>query len=60
MVVFVGTPLFRRIALWVVMETMPLDIARISVFFLGTHFGGMTRVPMNNSAPTETCPGVAK
>ena len=29
MVVFVGTPPFRRIALWVAMETMHLDIARI-------------------------------
>ena len=29
MVVFVGTPPFRRIALWVAMETMCLYIARI-------------------------------
>ena len=29
MVVFVGTPPFRGIALWVAMETMHLDIARI-------------------------------
>ena len=32
LVVFVGTPPFRRIPLWVAMETMHLDIARI-VFF---------------------------
>ena len=37
MFVFVGTPPFRRIALWVATETMHLDIARIS-FFLGTIF----------------------
>ena len=29
MVVFVGTPPFKRIALWVAMETMHLDMARI-------------------------------
>ena len=29
MVVYVVTPPFRRIALWVAMETMYLDIARI-------------------------------
>ena len=43
MVVFVGTPLFRRIALWVAMETMHLDIARIRFFpgdkFLGHDWG---------------------
>ena len=43
MVVFVGTPPFRRIALWVAMETMHLDIARISFFskdkFLGHDWG---------------------
>ena len=38
MVVFVGTPPFTRIALWVAMETMHLDIARIS-FFQGQIFG---------------------
>ena len=58
MVVFVGTPPFRKIALRVAMETMYLDIVRIS-FFLGTNFWGMTGVPMNNSTPMETCPGVA-
>ena len=36
MVVFVGTPPFKRIALWVAMETMHLDIARIS--FSGDKF----------------------
>ena len=35
MVVFVGAPPFMRIVLWVAMETMHLDIARIS-FFLET------------------------
>ena len=59
MVVFVGTPPFRRIALWVAMETMHLNIARIS-FFLGTNFWGMTGVPMNNPTPMKTCPGVAR
>ena len=59
MVVFVGTRPFRRIALWVAMETMHLDIARIS-FFLRPSFLGMTWVPMNNSTPMETCPVVAK
>ena len=39
MVVFVGTPQFRRIALWIAMETMHLDIARIS-FFSGDKFLG--------------------
>ena len=29
-------------------------------FFLGTNFWGMTGVPMNNSTPMETCPGVAR
>ena len=29
MVVFIGTPPFRRIGLWVAMETMHLNIARI-------------------------------
>ena len=38
MVVFVGTPPFRRIALSVAMETMHLDIARKS-FFWGQIFG---------------------
>ena len=37
MVVFVGTPPFRRISLWVAMGTMQLDIARIS-FFSGDKF----------------------
>ena len=59
MVVFVGTPPFWRIALWVAMKTMHLDIAKIS-FFLGTNFLGMTRVPMNNSTPMESCPEVAR
>ena len=59
MVVFVGTPPFRRIALWVAMETMHLDIARISLF-LGTNFWGMTGVPMNNSTPLKTCLEVAR
>ena len=56
MVVFVGTPPFRRIALWVAMETMHLDIARIKKN-LGTIFWGMTGFPMNNQTPMETCPG---
>ena len=59
MVVFVGTPPFKSIALWVAIETMHLDIARIS-FFLGTTFWGMTGVPMNNSTPMKTCPGVGR
>ena len=59
MVVFEGTPPFRRIALSVAMETMHLDIARISLF-LGTRSWGMTGVPMNNPTPMETCPGVAR
>ena len=59
MVVFVGTPRFRRKALWVAMETMHLDTAGIS-FFLETNFGGITGVSMNNPTPMETCPGVAR
>ena len=59
MVVFVGIPPFRRIALWVAMESMHLDIARIS-FFLGTNFWGMTGVQMNNPTPMETCLGVVR
>ena len=39
MVVFVGTPPFRRIALWVAIETMHLDIARISLFSGDKFFG---------------------
>ena len=43
MVVFVGTPPFRRIASFVAMEAMHLDIARISFFpgykFLGHDWG---------------------
>ena len=60
MVVFVGTPPFMRIALWVTMETKHLDTARISFFFLGTKFWGMTGVPMKNPTPMETCPEVAR
>ena len=59
MVVCVGTPPFRRIALWVTMETMHLDIARIKKI-LGTNYLGMTGVPMNNPTPMKTCPGVAR
>ena len=59
MVVFVGTPPFRRIALWVAMETMHLDIARIKKKS-GENFWGMTGFPMNNPTPIETCPGVAR
>ena len=59
MVVFVSTPPFRRISLWVAIETMHLDLARIS-FFLGTNLWGMTGVPMNNPTPMETCPVVAR
>ena len=59
MVVFVVAPPFTRIALWVAMETMHLDIARIS-FFLETNFWGMSGVPMNNPTPMKTCPGVAR
>ena len=48
MVVFVGTPPFMRIALWVAMETMYFSIARI-IFFPGdTFFGGMPGFQMNN------------
>ena len=50
MVVFCRYTPFRRIALWVAMETVHLDIARIG-FFLGTNFWGMTGVPMNNPTP---------
>ena len=59
MVVFVGTPPFKRIALWVAMETMSLDIARI-IFWGETNFWGMTGFPMNNPTPMKTCPGVAR
>ena len=59
MVVCVGTPPFRRIALWVAMETMHLDIARMTKI-LETNFWGLTGVPMNNPTPMKTCHGVAK
>ena len=59
MVAFVGTPPFRRITLWVAMETMHLDIARIKKN-LGTNFWDMTRFPMNNPTPIETCLWVAR
>ena len=59
MVDFEGTSPFRIKALWVAMETMHIDIARIKKI-LGTNFWGMTWVPMNNSTPMETCPGVAR
>ena len=39
MLVFVGTTPFRRIALWVAIETMHLDIARIKIY-LGDKFLG--------------------
>ena len=58
MVVFVGTPQFRRIASWVAMGTMRCSVARLS-FFLGTNPLGMPGVPMNNLTPMESCPGVA-
>ena len=38
MVVVVGTPPFRRITLWAAMDTMHLDIVRIS--FFGVKFWG--------------------
>ena len=59
MVVFVGTPRFRRKALWVALETMHLDTARIS-FFLKRNFGGMTGVSMNSPTPMKTCSWVAR
>ena len=37
-----------------------IKLSRHSVFLLGTSFWGMTGVPMNNSTPMETCPGVAR
>ena len=40
------------------METMHLDTAKIR--FGGTNFWGITGVPMGNSTPMETCPGVAR
>ena len=58
MVVCVGKPPFRRIALWVAMETMHLDIAIIKKSgdkFLGHDWGSM-----NNPIPMKTCPGVAR
>ena len=58
MVVFVGTPQFRRIPSWVAMETMHLIIARISVF-MGKFFGGLSELHMNNLTAIKTCPGVA-
>ena len=59
MVVCLGTTPFRRIALWVAMETMHLDMARIKQI-LGTNFWGMTGVPMNIPTSMKTCPGVAR
>ena len=56
---FVGTPPFRRIALWVVMEAMHLTTARL-ILFVGIIFGGHALVPMNNLIPLKTCPGVAR
>ena len=50
---------FRRIALWVAMETLHLNIARISSL-VGTIFEGMHGVQMNNSPDMETCPRVAR
>ena len=41
------------------METMHLDIAK-KKFLGGTNFWGMTGVPVSNSTPMETCPGVAR
>ena len=58
-VFFVRTPQFRRIALWVAMETMHLNIARIS-FVMKTIFGGKSGVPMNNLTPMKTYSGVAR
>ena len=56
---FVGTPPFRRIALWVVMEAMHLTMARL-ILFAGIIFGGHAWVPMNNLIPMKTCPGEAR
>ena len=56
MVVVVGTPPFRRIALLVAMETMHLHIARLS-FFYEDNFLRMPRVTINNLTPMETCRG---
>ena len=49
---FVGTSPFRRIALRVAMETMQLNIARIT-YFLGVIFGGMPGVQMNKLTPIK-------
>ena len=50
MIDFVDTPPFRRIALWVVMETMHLNEARINLL-VGTIFGAQACGPMNEDLP---------
>ena len=40
MALLVGTPPFRRIALWVTMETIHLDIARMNKFLSENKFLG--------------------
>ena len=59
MIYFVDTPPFRRIALWVVMETMHLNEARINLL-VGTIFGAHACGPMNKLIHMKTCPGVAR
>ena len=59
MIVVVGTPPLRRLALWVAIETMRLSITGIH-FFLVTISLGMPGAPMNNLTPMESCPGVAR
>ena len=55
MFVFVGTTPFRRIALWVAMETMRLSIARISFFSCGQFFGGHAWGPNEQFDTHCTC-----
>ena len=58
MIDFVGTPPFRRIALWAAMETMHLNIARITLF-VRTIFEAIHGVPKNNLTYMKTSSGVA-
>ena len=41
-------------------ENHALDIAKLNIFFYVDKFLGMTGVPMNDSKPIKTCPGVAR
>ena len=59
MTVYVGTPPFKRIALWVAMETMHLNMGRI-FFFLETKIWVCLRSQCKKLIAMETIPRLAR